>query len=172
MKNFKMLFSGFLAVIMVGVVLTGCSGDDEDIPDYVGEWETPEGPIVSAATEKMVFIFEKNSFEVEVYRDDTATKDIVDLLLATAITGSLNNSAVGKLDAVIEGVALLSKSYVYKETNEEGFYTLFNAGLGALLEESFTADYVVAGTTMNLTIPIKNPMGEGTVPLPLVLTKK
>jgi hypothetical protein len=169
MRNFKNLITSFLAVLSLFVVLISCS-EDEEVPVYVGEWKTAEVPIVSAATEQMVFIFEKSSYEVEVYRDDTATKDVIDLKLATAITGSLTSPEDGKLDAVIEGVALLSKSYVYKETNNDAFYVLFNAGLGAILEESFTAEYSISGTTMNLSIPVKSE--QGMVPLSLELTKK
>lgn len=172
----KKILNSLLALTLLVALFTftSCeSDDDEPNKPYVGEWESAVYPLrhpVSGDTvgwEKMVFTFTNTTFEDAIYQGQTADAVVSNLSMG----GDIANPAEGELEADIN-ILTVQGTAIKKATQPDLFETTFNTFLAERLDQSFDATYTIDGETMVLTIPIKNPVGEGYIETPLTLTKK
>jgi hypothetical protein len=168
------LLKGLFFILIAGFILS-CSKEEEEIlKDYVGTWESEPANNNSQIPEKQVFIFTNNTFEVEIHQGATFET----LGLVTAVIGDITNATDSTLKGEITGVSVgPDKLYVMKSQDPTTFASTFDASVGKILYESFTAKYEISGSgdEMVVIIPVKTglePPYPESVDQPFILTKK
>ncbi len=150
-----------LMLFSISFFLFSCENDNsEDEEVYVGKWESAvylSNNLTTGATisEQMIFTFANSTFIDKVYQssDTTATTN-AELSEAAAMKGDIESTET-EFDVEVTHISVSGGAYTDKSSDPETFSTIWNASLGNILEESFTAEYVITDKVMVLTLPVK-----------------
>jgi hypothetical protein len=170
MKKSKNYLS-FFAVLLVLSFLTSCKEDEEETNnDYSGTWKSRVYPSMTnpLISEQMVFTFTNTTFEDKVYQGASATS----LNFVSGMKGGVAYTAPSTIDVEVNEISVMGAPYIDKNVDETSFYTYFNATMGQLIYEEFTATYTMSGDTMTLSLPMKNPAGGADIPASMKLIKQ
>lgn len=146
-----------LSVTVITVlVLVSCENEKEDTDKaYVGKWQSGVYESMSLqgqpVAEQMTFTFTNTSFTDQIYQG----ADTNSLKFTSAIKGSISGSTDSEMDVEINELSVVEGIFIRKESDETAFLTTWNATLGKMLFETFTAEYIVNGDKMQLIIPVK-----------------
>ncbi len=141
-------------------MFTGCEeGDDEPDAEYVGKWESAvylsydlsTGDLIS---EQMIFTFTNSTFIDKIYQSsDTSVTTHDELSEAAGMKGNMEATDT-EFDVEVTGISVSGGAFTEKSSDPLTFATIWNASLGNLLDESFTAEYVIANDVMVLSLPV------------------
>lgn len=152
--NTYLKLSVFLAVAII--LIASCEKDPVNTDKaYVGKWQSAVYESMSlqgdTVAEQMTFNFTNNSFTDQIYQGADANS----LQFASAIKGLISNTTDSEMDVEINQLSIIKGTFISKESDESGFQTTWDATLGNLLFDTFTANYIVNGDKMQLILPVK-----------------
>ena len=151
--NTKYLLLGLTILAISSMVFISCSEEEtETNKEYVGEWHTAVYDNLTGIKEQMEVTMTNTTFEDVVFQGTTESN----LVEATAVQGSISFIEDGKFKVVISDIKVGSgTSWINKESSSTQFYTYFNAGIGQIMLEEFTANYeLVDANSLRLIIPV------------------
>jgi hypothetical protein len=142
-------------MLLVGGIIS-CEKETEEAPKpYAGKWQTGVYESFSLTgdpiAEQMTFTFTNTTFEDKIHQGADATS----LKFTSAIKGSISNDTDSTMDVEIKELSIIEGIYISKENSPESFQTTWDETLGKILNEEFSAKYVINGDKMQMIIPVK-----------------
>lgn len=145
----------FLPILLIAGSISCDKETEEALKPYVGKWQTGVYESYSVTgdpvAEQMTFTFTNTTFEDKIHQGADATS----LKFTSAIKGSISNDTDSTMDVEINELSIIEGIYINKENSPESFQSAWDATLGKLLMEEFSAKYLINGDKMQMIIPVK-----------------
>lgn len=150
----------FLFVTLAAIVFAACEKEDEGAP-YTGQWETAVYPSIDPLTQseisqQMLFDFEEEAFEANVYNSDSAGN----MNVAMGVRGDILNEGASTMNVELTEVGINATGrltwYSKLVPQEEPFFNEYIVLVSSTIPEEFEATYVIDGEKLDLIIPAMN----------------